>query len=53
MKLGRGIACEENLLGPGVPLFDRLAGCMRICWLHADLGLTLILLRQVTSRAIQ
>jgi len=30
MKLGRGIACEENLLGPAVPPFDRLAGRMRI-----------------------
>jgi hypothetical protein len=25
-----GIACEKNLLGPAVSLFDRIAACMRI-----------------------
>jgi hypothetical protein len=30
MKPGRGIACEEHLLGSAVPLFDHLAGGMRI-----------------------
>ena len=30
MKPGRGIACEEHLLGPAVPRFDRFAGGMRI-----------------------
>ncbi|HEX6554738.1 MAG TPA: hypothetical protein VF026_18375 [Ktedonobacteraceae bacterium] len=35
MKPGRGIVCEEHLLGPAVPLFDSFAGCMRICDCHS------------------
>jgi hypothetical protein len=29
LKAGKGIVCEENLLGFVVPLFDHLAGGMR------------------------
>ena len=35
MKPGRGTVCEEYLLGPAVPLFDRFAGCMRVWGCHS------------------
>jgi len=35
MKPGRGIACEENLLGDIVSLFNRCIGGMRQGWRYA------------------